>query len=134
MFLTAKFLKLNVIFYLIQQLLFVPHLCVYAFLDFETKEFINGKVFRAAILHVYFFQFILKYIFCFKLPSVIVFLNSIHQRLLLRKKRTVPILTMALQLKFSDILRAPTTSRKNIKISLRFIDIICLIYLLFSLN
>ena len=54
MFLTAKFLKLNVFFLnFIQQLMFVLHLCVYAFLDFETKEFItNGKVFCTAILFV----------------------------------------------------------------------------------
>jgi len=52
MFLATKLTKFNIIFYFIQQLMFLPDFCVCAILDFATKEFINGKVFRAAVLHV----------------------------------------------------------------------------------
>ena len=40
------------IFYFIKQLVFLPITGVDAFLDFETKEFLNGKTLRAAVLHV----------------------------------------------------------------------------------
>ena len=52
MFLSKEFLKFNLIFYFIQQLMILPNFSVKAFLDFETKEFLNGKVIRAALFHV----------------------------------------------------------------------------------
>ena len=50
---SAEFLKYNLIFYFIQQWA-IPSICgVDAFLDLETKEFLNGKTLRAAVLHVF---------------------------------------------------------------------------------
>ena len=52
MFSPKRFLKFNLIINLIQQLIFVSHFSVFALLDFETKQFLNGKVLRAAVYHV----------------------------------------------------------------------------------
>jgi len=51
MFGSAGFLKNNLILYFIQQLVITG---VDAFLDPETKEFLNGKTLRAAVLHVFY--------------------------------------------------------------------------------
>ena len=108
MFLAAKFTKFNIIFYFIQQLMFLPDFCMCAILDFETKEFINGKVFRAAVLHVcILFQFKL-----FFEKSLLLFFFSIHPRFLSRKKRMELFPMMALQLKSLIVLLASITSRK----------------------
>jgi hypothetical protein len=53
MFGSAGFLKNNLILYFIQQLAIPSITGVDAFLDFETKEFLNGKTLRAAVLDVF---------------------------------------------------------------------------------
>ena len=53
MFLSKGFLKLNLIFYfMIHHWMILPNARVSAILDIETTEFLNGKVIRAALLHV----------------------------------------------------------------------------------
>ena len=52
---------MNIIFYLIQQLMILPNMSVHALLDFETKEFLSGKVIRAALFHVKFGCYLLTF-------------------------------------------------------------------------
>jgi hypothetical protein len=53
MFGLSGLLKYHLILYFIQQLTILSITGVDAFLDFETKEFLNGKTLRAAVLHVF---------------------------------------------------------------------------------